>query len=181
METIVSTGRQWQPQNHNILYPQIFCSHIKIKYGKKYVCHRIWVDLYQTQRLKWACITQMEKKILKSWRKHAKHTPQWCVIFLLLFSIDLCIVYNINLDYVTILTFSRDYTNKVMIYSLTLKQHIKVDRVFNKIVLNRLNWNLKWLHDKRGGGDRNFINLHSKWCILRHFKVVYKCMKKKVS
>jgi hypothetical protein len=24
-------------------------------------------------------------------------------------------------------------------------------RVFNKIVLNRLNWNLKWLHDKKGG------------------------------
>jgi hypothetical protein len=25
------------------------------------------------------------------------------------------------------------------------------------------------------------FHLHSKWCILRHFKVVYKCMKKKVS
>ena len=25
-------------------------------------------------------------------------------------------------------------------------------RVLNKIVLNRLNWNLKQLHDKKGGG-----------------------------
>ena len=42
-------------------------------------------------------------------------------------------------------------------------------RVFNKIVLNRLNWNLKRLHDKMGGGGVNFFHLHSKWCILRHF------------
>jgi hypothetical protein len=35
-----------------------------------------------------------------------------------------------------------------------------------------------------GGGTpppENVFHLHWKWCILRHFKVVYKCMKKKVS
>jgi hypothetical protein len=36
-----------------------------------------------------------------------------------------------------------------------------------------------WLKFQRSSSL--IFNLHSKWCILRHFKVVYKCMKKKVS
>jgi hypothetical protein len=63
--------------------------------------------------------------------------------------------------------------------TLKIPKVVCTSRVFNKIVLNRLNWNLKRLHDKRGGGY--FFHIHSKWCILRHFKVVYKYMKKKVS
>ena len=36
----------------------------------------------------------------------------------------------------------------VRFYSLSLSsQNTEDTRVFNKIVLNRLNWNLKWLHD----------------------------------
>jgi hypothetical protein len=43
-----------------------------------------------------------------------------------------------------------------------------------RIVLNRLNWNLKRLHDKMVRGyppppPEFFFHLHSKWCILRHF------------
>ena len=50
----------------------------------------------------------------------------------------------------------------------------KSSRVFNKIVLNRLNWNLKRLHDKMGGGGgitlpEKCFHLHPKWCILMHF------------
>jgi hypothetical protein len=44
-------------------------------------------------------------------------------------------------------------------------------RVFNKIVLNRLNWNLKWLHDKWGGGGQNYFFAYIQngafWGILR--------------